>query len=325
MGLSIFTTHFLFFDDQLYNAVWLRLPLADYKFRKSLRKIKNKVENTFKVTIAKASFSEEKELLFEDYKLNFKGNLHSSLRTYMLDDEYHNVYNTYECCVYDGDKLIAFSFFDIGLKATASILAAYDHKYSNFSLGIYTMLAEIAYSQKIDAKFYYPGYFVPKFERFDYKCRIGDTQFYNYYSKSWDETSSFDDSRNLAEQLKLRIKEMFLSLYELNLNVFVINYKNYELGDFYPEIGQIYNHPLFLLFEVNNIYFAFEYDLRRNHYRISIIKTPEMFRYRKNNVLFESFGVINVYNLLECDSVVSNEKKLTNALKEIKERIITNN
>lgn len=322
MGLSIFTTHFLFFDDQLYNAVWLRLPLTDYKFRKSLRKIKNKVENNFRVSIDKASFSDEKEQLFEAYKLQFKGNLHSSLRTYMLDDEFHNVYNTYQCCVYDGEKLIAFSFFDIGLKSTASILAAYDHNYSSFSLGMYTMLAEIEYSQKIEAKYYYPGYFVPKFDRFDYKCRIGNTQFYNYFSKSWDETELFDDSRNLAEQLKLKVEKMFLALYELDINVFVINYKNYELGDFYPEIGQIYNHPLFLLFEINGIYHAFEFDIRRNHYRISIIKTPEMFRYRKNNVLFDSFGVINVYNLLECDEVIGKEKEIKNALKLITNKII---
>jgi len=318
MGLSIFTTHFLFFDDQLYNAVWLRLPIVEYKFRKSLRKIKNKVENNFKVTIGVATFNEAKEKLFEEYKLQFKGNLHSSLRTYMLDDEYHNVYNTYECCVYDGNQLIAFSFFDIGSKATASILAAYNHNYSNFSLGMYTMLAEIEYSQKINAEYYYPGYFVPGFDRFDYKCRIGNTEYYNYFSKSWDETALFDDSRNLAEQLKLKIQEMFLTLYRENINVFVINYKNYELGDFYPEIGQIYNHPLFLLFEINGNYYAFEYDIRRFHYRLSIVKTPEMFRYRKNDVLFDAFGVINVYNLLECDDVVATEKDLKSIFAIIK-------
>jgi len=317
MGLSIFTTHFLFFDDELYNAVWLRLPLTDYTFRKSLRRIKNKVESSFRVEFRPATFDVEKEKLFEAYKLQFKGILHSSLKTYMLDDEHYNVFDTMECCVYDGDKLIAFSFYDVGSDSIASILAAYDHNYASFSLGMYTMIAEVEFALEKNCSYYYPGYFVPGFTRFDYKCRIGETEYFNFYGKNWLPTEKFESSDNLAEQIKKRVYEVYIRLFGASFNAFVINYKNYELGDFYPEFGQLYNHPLFVLFEHEEKYFAIEYDLRMDHYRLTALKTPEVFRCRKNFSLYETIGVLNIYNLLECADLLYKSDDLSDLMKRV--------
>jgi len=309
MGLSIFTTHFLIFDDQLFNSVWLRLPLNGYRPSKSLRKIKRKVENKFTVKISKAIFNTEKEILFEKYKLNFKGDLYSSLRMYMLDNEYYNIYNTMECCVYDEDKLVAFSYFDIGNKTMASILAAYDHDYADYSLGLYTMIEELNYAVDIGLAYYYPGYFVPHYKRFDYKCRIGDTEYYDYFQKSWHPTSTFDDTKDLAVQLKKRIYNIYSTVSEAGLNAFIICYRNWELGDFNPSEGTIYNQPLFLLCEYNDLYFIVEYDLMKKHYRLSLLKKPEFFRFNRNEIAFENTTILNIYNLLECDllMLISND------------------
>jgi len=302
MGLSIFTTQYLIFDKKIYSAIWLRLPLFGYSLRKSHRKLINKVENRFTVKIGNAHITEEKELLFETYKLNFKGDLFSSLKMYMQDNENYNIYNTKECCVYDNENLIAFSFFDIGEKSTAGILAAYNHNYANFSLGIYTMLKEILFSKANNLEYYYPGYFVPYYKRFDYKCNLGETEYFNYYIKRWLPLKNLTDNQNLAVGLKEKIYDLYKQVKQNGVNTFIILYKCWELGDFCNNEGQIYNHPLFLLCEKNQLYYVAEYCPLQDYYRLSLLKKPKYFRYTQNKQTFENELILEIHNLLECDT-----------------------
>ncbi|MEL7160133.1 MAG: arginine-tRNA-protein transferase, partial [Bacteroidota bacterium] len=39
MGANIFTTHFLFFNDRPYSAIWIRVDLQNFRFSKSQRKL----------------------------------------------------------------------------------------------------------------------------------------------------------------------------------------------------------------------------------------------------------------------------------------------
>jgi len=302
MGLSIFTTQYLIFDKKIYNAIWLRVPLYNYELRKSHRKIINKVENKFTVKINSAQINEEKELLFEEYKLNFKGDLYSSLKIYMQDNENFNIYNTKECCIYDNEKLIAFSFFDIGEKSSAGILAAYNHNYSNCSLGIYTMLKEVLFSKEADLDYYYPGYFVPQYKRFDYKCNLGRTEYFNYYTKTWLLLDDFLPNQNLAINLQNKILQLYNEVKQYGVNTFITLYKCWELGDFCNNAGQIYNHPLFLLCEKNGLYYVAEYCPLQEYYRLSLLKKPKFFRYTKNKEAIENELILEIHNILECDT-----------------------
>jgi len=302
MGLSIFTTQYLVFDKKIYSAIWLRLPIFGYKLSKSRRKLINKIEKRFTVKITNAQITEEKELLFEEYKLNFKGDLFSSLRMYMQDNENFNIYNTKECCIYDEGKLIAFSFFDIGEKSSAGILAAYNHNYANYSLGIYTMLKEILFCKDANLEYYYPGYFVPDYKRFDYKCNLGVTEYFNYYSKSWLPLQSFTPNQNLAINLQTRVLHLYEQIKQKGANTFIILYKCWELGDFCNNEGQIYNHPIFLLCEKNGLYYVAEYCPLKDCYRLSLLKKPKYFRYTKNKQTFEKDLILEIHNLLECDT-----------------------
>ncbi len=186
MGQSIFTTHFLCFGSQFYSALWIRLPLQDYKLSKSLRKLHNKNQKHFRVQYQPSIINDEKEALYQKYRKNFPAPLSPSLKESLLDLEDHNIFDTYEAAVYDKDnKLVACSFFDIGKESTASILGIYDSDYANFSLGLYTMVLEILFSIKNGFKYYYPGYVVPGYTRFDYKLRIGDVFYYHLKSDNW--------------------------------------------------------------------------------------------------------------------------------------------
>lgn len=174
MGQSIFTCHFLCFGERLYSALWLQLDLEQHQMRKHQRKLLRKNER-FRTLIRPVRIDQQKEDLYQKYRwYAFNGNLSVSLRDSLLDGKYSNIYDTMECCVYDGEKLIATSFFDLGENSITSILGIYDPDYKDFSLGYYSMVQEIKYGMERGFKYYYPGYVVPGYPRFDYKARIGD-------------------------------------------------------------------------------------------------------------------------------------------------------
>ncbi|MEK7257049.1 MAG: arginine-tRNA-protein transferase, partial [Bacteroidota bacterium] len=127
MGQAVFTCHFLFFEENLYSPIWMRLPLEGYVFRKNLRRVLAKNERRFRTFIRPANLDQEKEELFERYRLHFKGRLDPNLKINMFDNSETNIFSSYEIAVYDGEKLVAFSFFDVGKSSIASIKGVYDH------------------------------------------------------------------------------------------------------------------------------------------------------------------------------------------------------
>ena len=185
MGQSIFTTHFLCFGKKFYSALWIRLNLSKHKYRKNQRKLMRKNTERFQVKYAPFLLTKEKEQLYWRYKKNFKGYLAGSLEESLLDGEEFNVYKTHEVQIFDGDKLIGLSFFDLGQNSASSIMGIYDPEYHNYSLGYYTMLMEMEYCREVGMEYYYPGYVVPGYDRFDYKVRIGDVEVYQMDDWKW--------------------------------------------------------------------------------------------------------------------------------------------
>lgn len=185
MGQSIFTTHFLCFKEEFYSALWIRQSLKDFQFSKSLRKIIRRNYKQFEIKFQEADITDEKEVLFQKYKKTFPGHLAPTLLDSLQEGHEGNVFDTYETCVYDGDKLIAFSFFDLGEDSVASIQGIYDPDYNKHSLGLFTMLLEMIFSLKNNFTYFYPGYIVPGNSRFEYKERIGDVDFYDLKTGLW--------------------------------------------------------------------------------------------------------------------------------------------
>lgn len=186
MGQSIFTTHFLCFGSEFYSALWVRLPLHEYTMSKSLRKLHAKNQKHFRIEYGDFNITPEKEILYKKYRENFPAPLSPTLKESLLDLEVKNIFETREVCLYDGaGALVACSFFDVGEESAASILGIYDQKYASHSLGLYTMVLEILYCQEQGYKYYYPGYVVPGYSKFDYKLRIGKVSYYHLKSNTW--------------------------------------------------------------------------------------------------------------------------------------------
>ncbi len=316
MGQTIFTTQFLSFESKLYTALWLRLHLKDYKMRKSLRKIVKKVENNFRVIIQPATFGLDKEILFEKYKKEFKGNFNSSVSGYMLDHQTQNIYNTLECLVYDDNKLIAFSYFDIGATATASILGVYDPDYKAFSLGIYTMLKEVNWAVENGYEWYYPGYFVPGYERFDYKCRVGAMEYYDYTTKKWGGVDTLDHNSLLTEKLKKKLFEIHNEISEHLNNGYLVFYRYYDVWYQQNWKNKIYDHPLLLLYVINRNGYIVEYDFKAKKYRLSRIITFNL-NFTINPFIIKDQKVVELLSPLMCEEVIFESASAKEMLNEI--------
>jgi arginine-tRNA-protein transferase len=231
MGQVIFTTHFLFFGSNVYSALWIRLPLLNYQFKGTNRKLLNKITSQFNIIVRPAEINDEKDNLYDIYADNFDGNLAPNLNDMLLEFSEESIYDTWEIAIYDRGNLIACSFFDRGFSSIASIFAMYHPDYEKYSLGYFTLLAEIDYAKNHGYTYFYPGYVVPGNKRFDYKLRIGQVAFYDLKSENWIDYSTLNMENIPIHQIDRKLdsmkeyftgknfptKKMFYTFFEINL------------------------------------------------------------------------------------------------------------
>lgn len=271
MGQSIFTTHFLCFGDEFYSAIWVRLVLEGYQYSKSLRKIIRRNRDRFKTTFGKSHLNYEKERLYQKYKSAFPGMLASTLKESLLDGEEFNIYQTYEVSVYDGKRLVATSFFDVGKTSAASILGIYDPEYSDHSLGLYTMLMEIEYCMDHQMEFFYPGYIVPNYVRFDYKLRIGDTQYYDLSTGNWLPFKLLTPEEVPIQKMQHKLDELQVAFQKNGIPSKKYLYPLFEANLFAFWQTEYFDFPVFLMCypqEKAASYFIVVYDIRHNAYQL---------------------------------------------------------
>ncbi len=271
MGQTIFTTHFLCFGSQFYSAVWVRLPLEGYRFSKSLRKIIRRNSAHFQSTVAPASFTDEKEKLYRKYRDAFPGILSPSLQDSLLDGGDRNIYNTFEIVVRDGDKLVACSYFDLGLGSAASILGFYDPEYSAYSLGLYTMLEEINFCMYRGMPYFYPGYVVPGYHRFDYKLRIGDVECFDLRTGGWRPFTELPPSHTPLWEMEQKLTHLHQMLRMSRLPSRYMHYPLFEANLFGFWSAPYLEYPVFLLCAApprHSGYVIVVYDVRDAHYKL---------------------------------------------------------
>jgi arginine-tRNA-protein transferase len=185
MRQAMFTCRFVMSDGFLRTAVWARFPLDGYHFKKSLRRVLRRNDERFDVQLRPATIDPEKESLYAVYRDDFAGDLAPDLKSVLYDDGEHDIYPTMCLEVRDDEKLIACSFFDVGVDSMASIIGIYDPQYRRYGLGMYTMLAEMRLGISEGLSWYYPGYVAPGCAAFDYKLRLGSSEFFDPNLIQW--------------------------------------------------------------------------------------------------------------------------------------------
>ncbi len=206
-SVMLYKMDLLCLEDDLYSVINIRLKIEKHELKRSLKKIERKGKDRFKVEIAPVKLTRDKEDLYAIQKKKFQGFIHKSLHDFLYSGFRNTVFDTYEVCVYDDEKLVASSYFDLGEKSLASLLCIYDPEYSSYSLGIFTMLIELEFAKNNGFKWYYPGYILNEDRGFDYKLRLGDFEYYNS-NKRWSHYSHFNPKEVLSYQVNQRNKNL---------------------------------------------------------------------------------------------------------------------
>lgn len=206
-SVMLYKMDLLCVDADVFSVVNIRLGLSDYAPKKRHRKIKNRIESRFIITCGKVLIHDEHQRLYEQHKSRFKGFIHSTLDEYLHAGFQTTVFDTMQICVFDGDRLIAASYFDLGERSMASLLGMYDEAYAEYSLGIYTMLKEIEFGKSTQRRWYYPGYVLDKPSSFDYKLELGKMEYYTP-SKRWGVYSNYKPEETLAYALRASMKRL---------------------------------------------------------------------------------------------------------------------
>lgn len=188
-------------EKDIFSVVNIRLNLKDHQFRNRHKRLLRKNDERFTISIRKALPNQEKEELYQKQKSRFKGFIYSSLNDYLYQGHPHSPFSTYEVNVFDGDKLVAASMFDLGGNSIASLIGMQDPDYSKHSLGIYTMLKEVEYANTLGLKWYYPGYVLDRPSSFNYKLTLGSFEHYNA-NKRWISYEKFKPEDSVASKFK---------------------------------------------------------------------------------------------------------------------------
>ncbi len=248
MGQSIFTTNFIHFKSEMYSTVWLRVLLDEFLEDSKQKKI-FKRNDRFQTSIKPATLTDEKEDLYVRYKQSLPFNPSDSLQSLLFGSALFSIYNTYEITVYDGDRLIAVGFFDIGETSAAGISSVYDPEYKKYSLGKYLIYQKIQYCKKHKLRYFYPGYFVPGYSFFDYKLTIARQalQFLQLRSQQWVsiETFSPESIPYLVMHNKLVSLQKILSY--LSCASQVVKYEFFD-ANLIPDLrdAELFDFPVFL-------------------------------------------------------------------------------
>lgn len=311
----LFRTKLLCLDKDFYSVVNIRLKLQKYRPSKSLRKILNRNDKRFEVVIRPASIDSKKEKLYQDHKNRFKGFLYGSLEDFFYGEVYweKDIFNTYEVCVFDDDKLIALSYFDKGNKSVASLLGVYDSAYNKHSLGTYTMLKEVEYSIGVEMKYYYPGYVLNKNTAFDYKLRLGKMQYYDW-NGHWHSMDNFPKETLLADILRTNLEEVESIIQSENIQYQRLLYPPFPIAYLEQRDLHYLQSPVFLLHkqsENSPYYFVIEYLLEEELYMLSRVRVHAKFEKMKALTVTPEFLDTDLYclDLLYYDKIIAHHKE----------------
>ena len=163
-------------EGELLHVTPLRIELANFVASQSQTRVLRRNRDV-QVVIRDTFIDPEKEALFDRHRRRFKDNMPDSLNDFLSDRPALVPCRNQEICVYQGDRLLAFSFLDIGETATSAVYAAFEPEERKRSLGIFTMLCAIEHSRTLGARYYYPGYAYREPSLYDYKKRFAGLEF----------------------------------------------------------------------------------------------------------------------------------------------------
>jgi arginine-tRNA-protein transferase len=182
-GTQFFRYSYGFYELDVRLVIPLRIRLASFEFSKSQRRTLRRNADLDTV-LRPVQITSDAERLFHVHKQRFKSGVPHSIYDFLSTRADSEPCDAQEIAVYDGNQLIAASYFDIGAKMSSGIYAMFDPEYSSRRLGIYTLLREIEIACDSGKEFYYLGYAYEGPSFYDYKKQFSGTERFDW-SGNW--------------------------------------------------------------------------------------------------------------------------------------------
>jgi arginyl-tRNA--protein-N-Asp/Glu arginylyltransferase len=162
----------------------LRVVLSQYEPSKSHRRIHRRNAD-LTVKIERAVINAERLEMFHRHKERFNQCIPESLEAFLGPHPEKGPCRTMEIAVYDGSTLLAASYLDVGRLGVSAVYAMFEPTEEKRSLGIFTMLSEIAYAKARGCLYYYLGYVFREPSELDYKNQFRGLQWFDWRGNWW--------------------------------------------------------------------------------------------------------------------------------------------
>jgi arginine-tRNA-protein transferase len=168
----------------------------------------------------------------------------------------------------------------LGKNSAAGITSFYDPAYRKNSLGKFIIYQKIKYCVAARLKYFYPGYFVPGYPRFDYKLKIQNhaLEFLELASGQWREIGQFDERRVPLDCMQEKLKCLHETFTNSNIKgeIFYYDYFDANLVHSLSHL-ELFDFPIFLATihdtSTNVLESIIYFDVRDNQYHLATVET----------------------------------------------------
>ncbi len=178
-GVEFFRYSVAYHGGDLNSVMPLRIELQRFMPSRSQKRVLA-ANRDVRVEISETFIDSVREDLFYRHRERFRENVPDSLRDFLSERPAVMPCRNHEIAGYLDEKLIAASFLDLGEAATSAVYAMFDPLAAKRSLGIFTMLQAIRYSQQIGCRYYYPGYAYHGPSVYDYKKNFSGLEYLDW-------------------------------------------------------------------------------------------------------------------------------------------------
>lgn len=310
----------------MWSTVWGRVPLQTYELSKSQRKLWRRCTKAFRFVVGPYERREDQDRVYHHYQEAHPLDVGQSVDEVLGVHEPTHRFQTFSIRIFEQEKLIAFSCFDLGELTLASLFGCYLPEYSRYSLGSFSMLAEMAFGRSLGLKYYHPGYCVPGLAPFAYKQRLPNLEGLHFMSKEWTDfntllqrplphqiliSATSDLQRNLAEKnIKTELKH--IPLFELSplenehygpmpMPLGLQLPQVFEVGEYY--VGyELESKKYQIWFGVEIADLQFEPDFGMLHDQVPLGSNLKFYEWRK--LLFESEDINQITSACSRNSII---------------------
>ena len=178
-GSQFFRYSYGFHELDVRLVIPLRIRIADFSLSKSQRRTLRQNADLTPI-VRPINVTSDAEQLFHIHKQRFKSGVPDSIYDFLSRHPGSEPCDANEIAVYDGDRLIAASYFDIGATASSGVYAMFDPEHAARRLGIYTLLREIEIARDSGKEFYYLGYAYEGSSFYDYKKQFSGSEWFDW-------------------------------------------------------------------------------------------------------------------------------------------------